>query len=405
MENNIEKKIEKLINILGEKIEFLKSDCFDILPEDESVYLIMPGEDEGISFTFEELVEFKNEISEFQVINQGRFRTKTKSYQIIKAESSDLEFYLSKISDFKQVYNGVKISIIESSTYVGIGCLELGSYHDDFGSGYQSYLTIEICYSDKSKKISIKEETELIYSYLYEIADSTGFVFHLSKVNEYNSELEDKINDLIYAESEGVETDEEEINLKPLLEFNEGMRLFVAALQTTDEELKLLNFYKILEYFAPIVINIESYNLLAKKLDSPKVLNPNRSFLKSIFDLVNSTNQRFRDEDLIKSVFNTCFDLVDIFNYLPQSIKSKVLGIIKEKEISYNLDNNKLQSASNIIGSTLYSTRNMVAHAKSNYIPTGNECPKNEISQLNVFLKETTARTIRWYTKLPDNLK
>ena len=180
------------------------------------------------------------------------------------------------------------------------------------------------------------------------------------------------------------------------------MKLYVSALQTNDKELRLLNFYKILEYYAPIVINLDSYQLLAKKLDSPKVLKPNRIYLKSIFDLVNSTNQRLRDSELIKSVFNTCFDLVDTFDFLPKSIQRKVLGIIKEKNINYTTKKEKLSQASNIISNTLYSTRNKVVHAKSNFEPTGDECNDKDIEQLNVFLKEITARIIRWSTKLPD---
>jgi hypothetical protein len=180
------------------------------------------------------------------------------------------------------------------------------------------------------------------------------------------------------------------------------MKRYVSALQTNDNELRLLNFYKILEYYAPIVINLDSYELLAKKLDSPKVLNPNRAYLKSIFDLVDSTNQRLRDNELIKSVFNTCFDFVDTFELLPKNIQSKVLGIIKEKVLNYETKKEKLTQAANVVASTLYSTRNKVVHAKSNFESTGDECPDSDIDQLNVFLKEITARTIRWHTKLPE---
>lgn len=398
------KEIKSWVTQLCKNIDCFDEDSFDYEEGDESIYVELPGDDQGESLEIEEFLNFGYEMSGFKIIDNGRIQTTTLTYQIIKAESEDLEYYLKNTSDFYQEKDGVELRIIEAPIYIGIACTELDAYHDDFGSNYENLIAIEITYEDKREKLTIEQETELIYSYLFEIADSTGLVFFLSKIIERDYELEEKIEAIIYREDEVDfdEKEEEEFILKPLLAYTESMKLYVSALQTNDKELRLLNFYKILEYYAPIVINMDSYGLLAKKLDSPKVLNPNRVFLKSIFDLVNSTNQRLRDSELIKSVFNTCFDFVDTFDILPKNIQSKVLGIIKEKEINYEIKKEKLSQAANIVATTLYSTRNKVVHAKSNFDPTGDECPDNDMEQLNVFLKEITARTIRWHTKLPE---
>lgn len=405
-------EVKNWASIISKKIDYYSEDDFEIEIGEESIYVSLPGDDQGETLETDDFIDFGFEISDFKIENHGRIQTTTLSYQIIKAESEDLEYYLKNVSDFYQEIDGIELRIVEAPIYVGIACIELGAYHDDFGSNYQHLLAIEIKYLDKRIKLNLTEETELIYSYLFEIADSTGLIFYLSKIIVRNPELEQKIEALIdieygILEGEKKEDPEEDVSeddfvLKPLLTYSESMKLYVSALQTSDKELRLLNFYKILEYYAPIVINIDSYQLLAKKLDSPKVLKPNRIFLKSIFDLVNSTNQRLRDSELIKSVFNTCFDLVDTFDFLPKSIQKKVLGIIKEKDINYNTKKEKLSQASNIISNTLYSTRNKVVHAKSNFEPTGDECNDKDIEQLNLFLKEITARIIRWSTKLPD---
>ncbi|MBE7649178.1 hypothetical protein LNJ05_12260 [Tenacibaculum finnmarkense genomovar ulcerans] len=409
-------EVKKWASIVSKKIDYYSDDDFDIEIGEESIYISLPGDDQGEALETEDFINFGFEISDFKIENHGRIQTTTLTYQIIKAESEDLEYYLKNTSDFYQEIDGIELRIMEAPIYVGIACIELGAYHDDFGSNYQHLLAIEITYPDKRNRLNLAEETELIYSYLFEIADSTGLIFYLSKIIVRDPELEQKIEALINVELgvlDGEEEKEEEKEsveeiseddyvLKPLLAYSESMKLYVSALQTNDKELRLLNFYKILEYYAPIVINIGSYQLLAQKLDSPKVLKPNRVFLKSIFDLVNSTNQRLRDSELIKSVFNTCFDLVDTFHFLPESMQRKVLGIIKEKEINYNTKKEKLSQASNIISNTLYSTRNKVVHAKSNFEPTGDECNDKDIEQLNIFLKEITGRIIRWSTKLPD---
>jgi len=402
-EDNI-KEINSWVSQLIKNIEYFNEDSFEIELGEETIYIPLPGEDEGESYNIDDFLDFAWEMSGFKIIDNGRIQTTSKSYQIIKAESEDLEYYLKNTSEFYQEINGIELRIVEAPIVIAIACTELGSYHEDFGTYYENYLTIEIQYEDKREKLTEVEETELIYSYLFEIADSTSLIFHLSKIRENDLELEEKIEEIIYSEgtiSENKKVDEEYI-LKPLLSFSESMKLYVSALQTNDRELRLLNFYKILEYYAPIVINIDAYELLAKKLDSPKVLKPNRKYLKSIFDLINSTNQRLRDSELIKSVFNTCFDIVDTFDYLPDSIKTKVLGTIKEKELNYETKNEKISQVANMVATILYSTRNQVVHAKSNFEPTGNECLYKDIEQLNEFLKEITARTIRWYTKLSD---
>ncbi|SFT51291.1 hypothetical protein SAMN04489724_1084 [Algoriphagus locisalis] len=398
-------EIQECIKRLCKKVSYYTEDLFEIELGDAEIYIQMPGEEEGFSLTIEEFIEFDWQMDKFNIINQGRIQTTTLTYQIIKAETEDLEFYLKSTSDFYQEIEGAELSIVGSPIYLAIACILLDSYHDDFGTGYQSYTVIQIEYDDKRNKLSNEHESDLIYSYLFEIADTTGFVFYLSKIRDNDPELAEKI-EILFAKEEGDNSDpEEEIVLKPLLNYSDAMRLYVSGLQTHDKELRLLNFYKIFEYFAPIVISIDSYNLLSKKLDSPIVLNPNRDYLKSIFELVNSTNQRLKDNELIKSVINECFDMVELFDYLPESIKKKVLGIVKEKKLTYKTGKEKLTQACNIIASTIYSTRNQVVHAKSNFEATGDECPARDLEQLNIFMREASARTIRWYSKLPDYQK
>ena len=71
-----------------------------------------------------------------------------------------------------------------------------------------------------------------------------------------------------------------------LEEYNEGMRLFTSAVQIKEAELKFLNFYKVLEHFSPIAVNIEANELMRKKLDSPKSKFEDGDFIRSIFQLI-----------------------------------------------------------------------------------------------------------------------
>ena len=74
-----------------------------------------------------------------------------------------------------------------------------------------------------------------------------------------------------------------------------------------------MNFYKVLEHFAPIAVNIEANELMRKKLDSPKKDFEDGDFIRSIYNLANAMKSKFNDEDLIKATFSSCFDFIHLF--------------------------------------------------------------------------------------------
>ena len=114
---------------------------------------------------------------------------------------------------------------------------------------------------------------------------------------------------------------------------------------------------------------------------------------------------RFNDEDLIKASFNTCFDLVGLFNKLPETIKKKIKKHIGASELTYSTDRQKITTASNIAGKIIYKTRNKVVHAKSNFTLTGDEVSPPEFTELNDFMKEASSQAVRWYSRQPNHLK
>jgi hypothetical protein len=164
---------------------------------------------------------------------------------------------------------------------------------------------------------------------------------------------------------------------------------------SVQPELKLLSFYKVLEFFAPIVMALDSNEAMRKKLDSPSTLKPDANFLKSIFELARSLEQRRKDKEMIRQVLETCMDFVDVANLLPKPLA---------KELSH--DDKKGQSEHiRFVSEALVATRNQVAHAKSNYEPLGNEVSEEYLPQLNEFVQAAAVRTIRWYNRLPVHLK
>ena len=105
--------------------------------------------------------------------------------------------------------------------------------------------------------------------------------------------------------------------------------------------------------------------------------------------------QRKKDKEMIRLVFETCVDFVDVSKLLPKPLA---------KELSH--DDKKGQSEHiRIVADVLAATRNQVAYAKSNYEPQGNEMPTEFLEGLDQFVEDTATRTIRWYNRLPAHLK
>ena len=179
--------------------------------------------------------------------------------------------------------------------------------------------------------------------------------------------------------------------------------MFLSAVQIHEPALKFLNFYKVLEFFSPVAANLETYNLMRMKLDSA-VINE-AEYIKDIIDLAVNSKDRFTDEGLIITSFNKCFDFIGLSGLLPISIIKNIKKTLQIEKIDYSLNDEKNVSAKKIAARIIYSTRNQIVHAKSNFSIKGNEVPTSELDQLNEFMKASASQAIRWYSRLPNHQK
>lgn len=381
-----------------EELVFTDERIKEIIDDNEDVNGIdfsFPGEHDYVSIEPTELLELADEIKSIKIIENNYIKTNHRSYYIVAATDSEENHVLSEYSDIKTTHkDGIKINLLTESIIVGLAATKLGEYDKDYWGTYSQYFSIEIIY-DKVENILTKEkEIDILNSFIFEVADSTGIALVFS-------EIRNPIDD--YYEHE--ETEDENYSLRELEPYNEGMKLFVSAVQIKDPELKFLNFYKVLEHFAPIAVNIEANELMRKKLDAPKSSFEDGDYIRSIFELANSMRDKSNDEDLIKASFLSCFDFVGLFNKLPDSIKKKIKKHLNLAEITYAVDKQNINTASNIAAKIIYKTRNKVVHAKSNFSLAGDEVSLDEFNNLNDFMKEACSQAIRWYSRQPNHHK
>lgn len=361
----------------------------------EGIEIWFPGEHDYTFFEVDDFIDSVEEIRTIEIIDSSYIKTKLSRYYIVSANDFTDEHILS----FHSLYTkgkGYQINLIDESLIVGMAATKLKEYESDNWGTITPYISIEIEYETENDILSKEAEENLINSYIFEVADTVNIALTFS-------EIRNPIYDLTDITGEIEEGDIE--SLRELEPYNIGMEFFVSAIQIKDQELKFLNFYKVLEHFSPIAVNIEANELMRKKLDARKSSFEDGDYIRSIFTLANSMRDRYNDEDLIKASFNTCFDFVGLFPKLPASLKKKIKSSIQVKDLDYSTDKQKLTTACNIAGKIIYKTRNKVVHAKSNFNLTGDEIQPSEYDELNKFMKEASSQTIRWHTRQPSHLK
>lgn len=369
----------------------------EIVTEEEDITEIdffFLGEQNYTTVIFEEFIDLVDQIKSLMIINEGFIKTKNHSFYIVSANDSRGDFILNENHNLQLHVKEKKIfvDIVSESIIVGLAACNLAMYDDNYWGTITPYQAINISYEDHECRLNDMDELALLNSYLFEIADTLNIALIRTDIH-------------LPEEYEYLEDEEQYESLRELEPFNEGMKLFTSAVQIEDEELKFLNFYKVLEHYSPIAVNIEANELMRKKLDSPKSKFEDGDFIRSIFQLANSMRDRFNDEDLIKSAFGTCVDFIGLYEELPLSIQKKITGHLKLKKLEYGIDRQQISIASNIAAKIIYKTRNKVVHAKSNFIPDGEEIKSDEFAQLNQFMKLASSQAIRWYARQPNHFK
>jgi hypothetical protein len=410
------KLTEKQLRIINETNKFIIDWCEyfqdfeeDLIFSDERIKEIIEEEDvDDIGYDFPGvdnyteiepsiILELSKEIQTIKIENKSLIKTESRRYYIVRASDSTEDYFIREYHDVQMTsLEGIEINLANESFIVGLAATKLEEYDKEYWGTINQYLVIEIIYKNKESVLDSEKEKDLLNSYIFEVADSAGIALNLSEIKNPVDEFEE-----LREEAEENYTH----SLRELEPFNEGMKLFVSAIQIKDPELKFLNFYKVLEHFSPIAVNIEANELMRKKLDSPKSSFEDGDFIRSIFELANTMRDRFNDEDLIKASFNTCFDFIGLFKYLPESVKKKVRNHLGGQELNYSTEKQKVTTSNNIAAKIIYKTRNKVVHAKSNFTLTGDEINFKEMDQLNIFMKEASSQAIRWYTRQPKHMK
>lgn len=359
----------------------------DEIDEDlEFVYFPFPREETEIEVETDNLLIYLSEIESLKIHDYNKVTTDIITQRVITASELGPIFYLGFLQSTTK--DGISLQIVTEPILIGIAATKKDEY-SKYHPPCSSHVAVEVMYPNKESRLSDEDEEKLIKSYFFELSHTYKIGFNFSTFHHPDEFDEDEFNQEISNLPDATE------------DYNPAMDLFIQANQAISDDLKYLTYYKIFEYFAPFYSKIDAFEAMRKKLDSSNATSLNAEFIASIFDLTKNYEKSIRDKELVKSLIDNTFDLVDIYDDLPLSIRN---GANVEK-LEYKSKKDIKDRVINHLGNVLYSTRNGIVHAKSNFESTGIECPEEVLEQLNIFMHKACYSTIKWYNRLPKHLK
>lgn len=232
-------KIKKTIDFIIETYEEFADDAEMIEIDDEAIEeladtdftmpsFFFPGERDSVEISTEEFLEIADEIPSIQLLENSVIKTNLLRYYIVESADIKQQYAIRNHHNLKiKVNQDIEMDLVYENFIVGLAAISTGEYDSDFYGTISPYMAIEIKYKSKEATLKADEELELVKSYIFEVADSAGVSLPFSEIKmpEYYEE---------YSEEETEENGVDE--LRSLEPYNEGMRLFVSAMQIQEDD-------------------------------------------------------------------------------------------------------------------------------------------------------------------------
>lgn len=404
---------EENISIINKRLEsiyekFSIEESIEIVyPGDPEINILFPDEPDGISYSVSDFLEYTEDIESIIKVDNSTVRSSRIVQTII--EINDYLFSFTSIKNNVIENENYSISLISCPFLIGLTATKEGIYNDDYGYFPCSiYTAVEIKYKDDQSVVDSATETKLIKEFLFYLSHKYNTPIYIAEFLTFDSfSIEEEYNEDFVETPEINKVDVNKISSENLLNYSDLMDMYVEAMSIGNKEIKFLYYYKIIEHCSPIVSKKTAYEQLNRKLDLMPYNNRDYKYLDSIFELTREYDISLRDNELAYTVLLECIDIVQLYEFLPESLKKKLSKKFqyKNENIKYDLDGSKQNQIKQGISNILYATRNRIVHAKSNYTLTDEECSIDDLDELNTFISKLCYCLIAWNNRQPDMFK
>ena len=375
--------------------------------EDENIVLNFPQDYDGVSYRSEEFLNYMSDIESLVEVDKTTVRTNHIRQTIISSRYQGWDMFESRLRSFSFDGDFYTVNIFSNPFLVGLINAKNGNCDQDYGVYCcLEYTALELKYSDE-RRLSKEEEDQQLERITFFLTKVLGCAVYISEVIDINSKYD------YYSVVENVEDEENDdssdtiVKVTDLMAYNPMMKLYKQALAAEDEEIKFLQYYKIIEYISPIVAKLSAYDKLNKRLDFLATSCRNHEYLDSIFSITRKYDQDLKDDYLAISVIQTCVDILPLWQFVPERLRKRIRKnlSLKRDGLDDTISDEQLASLQKQIARMLYATRNSIVHAKSNYEPNGYELEDDELEDGNKMMDMITMSIIQWNERQPESYK
>lgn len=376
--------------------ELSKSDSFDLedyfnendfvedvhITEDTDIKIIPPRSDTYEELPLDYFYSMMKESLSGKIEDDMRFTSPRLALFYIESDYTLLE-YIENLSINQQWGDTeVDVDLVRGLTSFGIRLTIDGNFDKYCPPLLDDDTFIEIRSEDD---LDIQDFEDIVEAYIFELQSSFSLKVRKSARPTGLGYLE-KIQ-----EDPGTD-----VRLRPLMNgkgISTLLKIYNSCNDVEDNEFRILNYTKVIEYVSQTVIRKEMLDSILKKLYSSKVLQPDATYILELEQLYDEHRNNKKDHQSIKLTVETCCDLSDLVDIAPTFLK-------KFSELKKKGENKDLRALClDELSSSISDTRNMIAHAKTNYKIKGKECPRDEMEEYANCLKVVATQVIRWFAR------
>lgn len=393
---------------LSESDGYLDNEEYSELPDEmdiEDVPLEFPGDQEVAVVPTEYFVFYMSEMDKIRRVGDCIVRTDHVIQAIVNSNRLGYSGFDDRLYSMRFRDENYDAAIIDSPFLVGFMNAKEERYDDDLGIGScYSYTAIEITTKDVMDDSSIQGLVEKICFYLTDILNVAVYPWSGHDISEAYDFMEEYYNE----NDDNVESEDVIIDDDEMPEYTPLLKMYRQAAGVEDPEIQFLQYYKMIEYVSPVVARSAAYEQLNKKLDLLPAIKRDYKYLESIISVVQKYDKDIRDNMLAASVIENCVDVLPLYEMLPERLRKMVKGVVKLQKDSLtctDVNDEQLRGIQGNIAAILYSTRNSIVHAKSNYEVTGNEMTAEELPIGNEIMKIISRSIINWNQRQAEGFR
>ncbi|KON85449.1 hypothetical protein AF332_00215 [Sporosarcina globispora] len=153
-----------------------------------------------------------------------------------------------------------------------------------------------------------------------------------------------------------------------------------------------------IEYVSQTVIRKDLIEKTVSKLSSLRALTPDANYILELWKIYEEHKNLRKDYLAFKITIETCCDVFELVSVAPNFLK-------KTKKITIQSSLEDQKKALEEIASSISSTRNMFAHAKTNYDLKGDECPMKYLHEFIKLMEIISQQIIRWFSRQQEDIR